>query len=152
MLAATFAQDLKGLQIPAMPPIAATCWEPLVRGALRWRARGIQSPADLPIEARREDPEARAAFAVWHRSSIVRARGPVGEACVLCGQVTFSWCESCEVFCGVDPFLEASAVCNACDQEERLVCHLCQEVGLGYPDIQHDDVEITHIGWADIPQ
>ena len=132
-----------------MPPIAATCWDLLVRGALRWRARGIQSPEDLPVEARREDSEARAAFAVWHRSSIGKAGQPVGEACVLCGQVTFSWCESCEVLFGADPTWLASAVCNACDQEERLVCHLCQELGLGYPDVQHELFEITGIGWAD---
>ena len=47
-----------------MPPVATTCWDLLVQGALRWRARGIVSPEDLPIEARRADPEARSAFAV----------------------------------------------------------------------------------------
>ena len=135
-----------------MPPVAATHWSLFVRPGLRWLARGIQSAADLPAEARREDPEARAAFALWHRGSIGRAHAPVGEACVLCGRVTFSWCESCEVICNTDPANEASAVCDACDQEARLVCHLCQELGLGYPDVQHAPFEITAVAWADAQQ
>ena len=47
-----------------MPPVAVTCWDLFVQRAFRWWARGIQSPEDLLIEARRADPEARAAFAV----------------------------------------------------------------------------------------
>ncbi len=134
----------------SMPPVAVTCWGLLVQRALRWRARGIQSPEELPIEARRKDSEARAAFAVWHRSSVVRPQlQPVGEACVLCGLITSSWCKSCEVACTSNPAFEASAVCSVCDQDAHLVCHLCQERGLVYPDVNHELFEITGIGRPD---
>jgi hypothetical protein len=115
-----------------MPPVRATYWPPLVEAARRWEARGIQSAADLPVEARRQDPEARAAFAVWHWSAVHRQRPVTGEACDRCGLVTRSWCDSCEVSCNTNPYLEATAVCSVCDTD-RLVCHMCHEVGRVYP-------------------
>ena len=116
-----------------MPTVTQTNWE-LQKGlAAHWEVQNKKTAMpiqDASAQSRRDNPAIRAAYAIWSKAQITKAGNLVGQACCLCGNVTFCWCEGCEE--GHVKRLQVSAICNTCDQEGR-VCRLCDDDHVDYP-------------------
>eukprot|EP00435_Cladocopium_sp_Y103_P034078 s412_g8.t1 len=90
----------------------------------------VPRPGALPLELRRQNCQARAAY------SLATFRGqPLVEACAACGEWTASWCEGryLREERSAEKPLPYRALCTACDQL-HLVCDLCTDQQISWAD------------------
>ena len=80
-------------------------------------------------DQRRDDMALRALYAVHSKRLIQENHAPLGEICSQCGEITFSWCESC----ARRGMHYRHAVCSYCDRR-RLTCRSCELEGHVHPD------------------
>ena len=117
--------------MPVLRPTDLKDWRVQAR---RWQRRHPHLDAlELPVEQRRLDPKARAAFYVVSLTRGIRAATPGFEGCCACGQPTHSWCEGCYLRTQQSPCNTFSAICQRCDRESW-VCDLCSRVDITHAE------------------
>ena len=104
-----------------MPALASANFSEMVEKAEQWRARNpLVSPELLMRPRRIFDDGAKAAYTVATMQHQVASAG--AQPCSVCGQWTFSFCETCSMNL---ESLPPWAVCKPCD-DDGMTCPTCK--------------------------
>ena len=105
-------------------PLEPVDWDQLKDKAKEWLALFPGVVGAPTREERILSAQARAWFAVLQKPRAHEAVALGAQPCSVCGLITHSWCEGCEL----RPF---APVCETCDAEHR-VCDRCGRQGISW--------------------